>query len=76
MHITDRNKGINKEMNYTLYRYSVILDKPNMYCTHNTSWKKSSHTSYIQCMAKLYIQNEHTKCIFIKIPIVFNLEEY
>lgn len=70
MHITDRNKGINKEMNYTLYRYSVILDKLNKH------WKKSSHTSYIQCMAKLYIQNEHTKCIFIKIPIVFNLEEY
>lgn len=63
MHITDRNKGINKEMNYTLYRYSVILDKPNMYCTHNTERNQVTHRTYnvwLNCTYKMNTPNAYS----------------
>lgn len=60
MHITDRNKGINKEMNYTLYRYSVILDKPNMYYTERNQVTHRTYNVWLNCTYKMNTPNAYS----------------
>lgn len=60
MHITDRNKGINKEMNYTLYRYSVILDKPNMYYTERNQVTHRTYNVWLYCTYKMNTPNAYS----------------
>lgn len=60
MHITDRNKGINKEMNYTLYRYSVILDKLNMYYTERNQVTHRTYNVWLYCTYKMNTPNAYS----------------